>query len=149
MTHETVHTMPLDALRTRAREVQRLIAEARAIARSSFESLDSPAAADEAAHRVGSLLDAAQRLLPGMPPLAEERERAPRSKPPRDSGWRRVTLRGGADRALATLERATILESIVDDAATLFAEIERGRSSSAFRAAELLPADSERLPRRN
>src|SRR5580698_9361536 len=70
MTHETVHTMPLEALRARAREAQRLIAEARAIARSSFEAVDSRGAADEAAHRVGSLLDAAQHLLPGMTPLA-------------------------------------------------------------------------------
>jgi hypothetical protein len=148
MGNETVHTMSLEALRARASEAQRLIAEARTIARASFEALDSPRAADEAAHRVGALLDAAQRLLPGMAPLTDERDRAPRSKPPRESGWRRVTMRGGVDRALATIERAAILESIAEDAATLFAEIERGRSSSAFPAADIAACDSERLPRR-
>jgi hypothetical protein len=149
MTQDTVHTMPLEALRARAKEAQRLIAEARTIARNSFVALDSSTDADDAADRVGSLLDAAQRLLPGMAPLAEARERPPRSRPSRDMGWRRVTMRGGADRALATLERATILESIADEAVALFAEIERGRSSSAFRVADVSPAESERMPRRN
>ncbi len=149
MGNDTVHTMPLDALRARASEARRLIAEARAIARASFETLDAPKTADEAAHRVGMLLDAAQTLLPGMAPLADERDRAPRSKPPRESGWRRVTMRGGVHRALETIERAAILETLAEDAATLFAEIERGRSSSAFPAADLASSDSERLPRRN
>jgi hypothetical protein len=149
MGNDTVHTMPLDALRARAREARRLISEARVIARASFEALDAPKTAEEAADRVGSLLDAAQALLPGMAPLADERDRAPRSKPPRDSGWRRVTMRGGVDRALATIERAAILEALVEEAATLFAEIERGRSSSAFPAADTVSSDSERLPRRN
>ena len=149
MGNETVYTMPLDALRARAHEARRLIAEARAIARASFEAVDAPKTADEAAHRVGSLLDAAQALLPGMAPLADERDRAPRSKPSRESGWRRVTMRGGADRALAMIERAAILEGLAEDAATLFAEIEHGRSSSAFRAADPAVSESERLPRRN
>jgi hypothetical protein len=149
MGNETVHTMPLDALRARAQEARRLIAEARAIARASFEALDAPKTADEAAHRVGSLLDAAQALLPGMAPLTDERDRAPRSKPRHESGWRRVTTRGGVDRALATLERAAILENLAEDAATLFAEIERGRTSSAFPAADVAACDSERLPRRH
>jgi hypothetical protein len=95
---------------------------------------------------VGVLLDAAQRLLPGMPPLADERgSRASllRSKNP-ESGLRRVTLRGGQERALESIERAQILESIAGDAAGLIAEIER-RSSSMFRAAE--PAAREELTR--
>lgn len=160
----TVHTMPLETLRARAREAQRLIAQAREIARHSFDGHDGPLRPREdrdgaydardseappssgnggqgadASRRVGQLLDAAQRLLPGIPSLVDERPypSRPRSKPP-ESGWRRVTLRGGAERALDALERARILEDIASDAAGLVAEIER-RSSSAFRAADVAP----------
>ena len=155
----TVHTMPLEALRARAGEAQRLIARARDIARRSFEGhalrlavredadadvgSDRGASygeADDDARRVGQLLDAAQRLLPGIPSLIEDRPfptRPARAKP-QESGWRRVTLRGGADRALETIERARILDEVASDASGLVAEIER-RSSSVFRAADVAP----------
>jgi hypothetical protein len=136
----TVHTMPLDELRVRAREARRLIAQGREIARDSFEQHDRehPPRLDDgdASHRVGLLLDAAQRLLPGIASLAEERAIPCRSKHPPDSGWRRVTLRGGAERALESIERARILEDVADDAAMLIAEIAR-RSSSVFRTADV------------
>jgi hypothetical protein len=156
-TELTVHTMPLEALRARAREAARLIAQAREIARNSFDGHrrsvlfdDSPASQRDdaappsedtrAARRVGQLLDAAQRLLPGIPSLVEERpfpSRPARTKPP-DSGWRRITLRGGTERALEAIERARLLEEVASDAAGLVAEIER-RSSSVFRAADVAP----------
>jgi hypothetical protein len=140
LTEATVHTMPLEALRARAREARRLIAQAREIARVSLggeHDLQGPPSSDEStpSRRVGLLLDAAQRLLPGMPPLADEHAPHSRTKRP-DSGMRRVTLRGGADRALDSIERAEILDAIAGDAAGLIAEIER-RSSSMFRAAEV------------
>jgi hypothetical protein len=134
----TVHTMRLDVLRTRAGEAQRLIARAREIAHRSFDAGGEAYEGDDDASRVGQLLDAAQRLLPGIPSLIEARPfptRPARSKPP-ESGWRRVTLRGGPDRALETIERARILEDVAHDAAGLVAEIER-RSSSVFRAADV------------
>jgi hypothetical protein len=172
MSEPTVHTMPLDALRARAREALRLIARAREIARHSFdghevrssvrargqseesrlETREDPEPpsdygvsygetdGEDDARRVGQLLDAAQRLLPGIPSLIEDRPfptRPARAKPP-ESGWRRVTLRGGAERALETIERARILDEVASDAAGLVAEIER-RSSSVFRAADVAP----------
>jgi hypothetical protein len=150
VTDMTVHTMPLEALRARAREARRLLAQAREIARTTLgDGSDHGPPSSEETHpsrRVGVLLDAAQRLLPGMAPLAEEyasRASALRSKNP-ESGLRRVTLRGGHERALESIERAQILESIAGDAAGLIAEIER-RSSSMFRAAE--PAGREELTR--
>jgi len=138
----TVHTMPLDALRARAREAQRLIAQAREIARASFEAPSFETASlsegTDPSRRVGLLLDAVQRLLPGVQSLVEERgpisrSRARVKKP--ESGWRRVTLRGGTARALDTIERAQIVEDIVGETAGLIAEIER-RSASSFRAAD-------------
>jgi hypothetical protein len=142
MAELTVHTMPIEALRARAREAQRLLAQAREITRASFdrESEASPPSSEEShpSRRVGVLLDAAQRLLPGMPPLADEHAYALRAKPS-DSGLRRVTLRGGAERALESIERAEIVESVAREAAGLVAEIER-RSSSTFRVADALPA---------
>jgi hypothetical protein len=142
-TVHTVHTMPLDELRVRSREARRLIAQGREIARESFEKHDRDriARTDDgvASHRVGLLLDAAQRLLPGIASLAEERAIPSRSKHPPDSGWRRVTLRGGEARALESIERAKILEDVADDAARLIAEIAR-RSSSVFRAADIAPS---------
>jgi hypothetical protein len=152
MIESTVHTMPLDELRARAREAQRLIGQAREIARVSFDarkgagddSEGPPSDGTEggaASERVGTLLDAAQRLLPGMPSLAEERAFSPRAKKP-DTGWRRVTLRGGADRALETIERAEILDTLVQEAAGLIAEIER-RSSSMMRVADVASERSE------
>jgi hypothetical protein len=149
MTELTVHTMPLDVLRARASEAQRLIARAREIAYRSFDlrgDADGAQGAqgaqdtDDDASRVGQLLDAAQRLLPGIPSLVEDRpfpSRPARAKPP-ELGWRRVTLRGGADRALEAIERARILDEVAHDAAGLVAEIER-RSSSVFRAADVAP----------
>jgi uncharacterized membrane protein YccC len=135
----TVHTMALEELRARAREAERLIAQAREIARVSFDAHDDahspPSEGVDASRRVGLLLDAVQRLLPGMPALADERVPSSRAKR-HESGWKRVTLRGGADRALDSLERAQLLERIVDDAAGLIAEIER-RSSSVFRVADV------------
>jgi hypothetical protein len=110
----------------------RIIAEARVITRAAFDPMSRrELSSREAAERVGSLLDAAQRLLPGMAPLSEVHDHAPRSRP-RDSSRRRVTMRGGPDRALGQIERAAILESILEEARILFAEIERGRSSSHF-----------------
>jgi hypothetical protein len=158
----TVHAMPLEELRARAREARRLIAQARDIARASFDRHDrghhppasgtvpayalyvphvprahfasvSDAATAEESNRVGLLLDAAQRLLPGIPSLVEER--APASRMKRiESSARRITLRGGEQRALESIERAKILEAVSEDAAALIAEIGR-RSSSPFRAA--------------
>jgi hypothetical protein len=152
LSEATVHTMPLEALRARAREARRLIAEARQIARVSLgaeNDLQGPPSSEESdpSRRVGLLLDAAQGLLPGMPPLAEER--APYSRTKRqESGVRRVTLRGGADRALDSIERAQILDAIAGDAAGLIAEIER-RSSSMFRAADVAaPSERAGLSRR-
>jgi hypothetical protein len=142
-TVHSVHSMPLAELRARSREARRLIAQAREIARSSFEQHDgerfSPMDEGDASHRVGLLLDAAQRLLPGIASLAEERAIPSRSKHAPDSGWRRVTLRGGEERALESIERARILEDVADDAAMLIAEIAR-RSSSVFRAADVAPS---------
>jgi hypothetical protein len=148
-TEMTVHTMPLDALRARAREARRLLEQAREIARANLgdgSDLQAPPSSEEThpSRRVGVLLDAAQRLLPGMP-LAEDRAASGplgrlssrplfRAKPP-ESGQRRVTLRGGEERALESIERAEILDGIAGDAAMLIAEIER-RSSSMLRAAE-------------
>jgi hypothetical protein len=105
---------------------------------------------EDDARRVGQLLDAAQRLLPGIPSLIEDRPfptRPARTKPA-ESGWRRVTLRGGAERALETIERARILDEVASDAAGLVAEIER-RSSSVFRAADVatLAVDDEERER--
>jgi hypothetical protein len=149
MMTETVHTMPLDALRARAREAQRLIAQAREIARVSFDGQEErtppPSDRGDDSRRVGALLDAVQRLLPGMPPLTEERPASSRAKRS-ESGWRRVTLRGGEERALDAIERAKLLESAADDAAGLLAEIER-RSSSAFRAADVAPVQERATPR--
>jgi hypothetical protein len=143
VTEDSVHTMPLEALRGRAGEARRLLAQAREIARLAFDNgSDTPPASSDGnelaegtdpSRRVGLLLDAAQRLLPGIPPLAEEGSVYARIKKP-TSGWRRVTLRGGADRALDSIERAELLEAVAGDAAILVAEIER-RSSSMFRAA--------------
>jgi len=151
----SVHTMPLDELRSRAREARRLLARAREIARVSFDNHDGgrPSIADasegggDAAHRVGLLFDAAQRLLPGMAPFADER--APASRMKRiDTSWRRVTLRGGTERALEAIERAEILEMLLEDAEGLVAEIGR-RSSSVQRTAEAAPASTkERATRR-
>ena len=95
---------------------------------------------DDASRRVGQLLDAAQRLLPGIPSLVEDRPfpTRPARMKPAESGWRRVTLRGGAERALEAIERAQILDEVASDAAGLVAEIER-RSSSVFRAADVAP----------
>jgi len=126
--------MSLDALRVRVSEARRLLAQARAIARASFE-IDGPPKSEviDAPRRVGLLLDAAQRLLPGIAPLTEERLRASRGKS-RDTGRRRVTLRAGAERAIQVVERAQLLEAVEDDAAGLIAEIER-RSSAPFRVA--------------
>jgi hypothetical protein len=130
----TIHTMPLAALRARAAEARRVLAQARAIARSSFDAEGPQNNGAEAPRRVGLLLDAAQRLLPGMPPLADARARSSRSKP-RESSWRRVTLRGGEGKAMDTIERAEILDAVADDAAGLVAEIER-RSSTVFRTTD-------------
>ncbi len=137
----TVYTMPLEDLRVHAREARRLIAQAREIARMSLEArrderTSSPEEVD-ASRRAGLLLDAAERLLPGMPSLGDERASTTRAKAP-ESGWRRVTLRGGPERALDALERGRILEDVADDAAVLVAEIAR-RSSSVFRAADVTP----------
>jgi hypothetical protein len=132
----TVHTMPIEALRARADEAQRLIAQAREIVRDSFDALHrAPSDGPEASGRVGLLLDAAQRLLPGMPPLADERLRSYRAKE-RESGWRRVTLRAGPEKAIAAIERAEILATVADQAAGLIAEIDR-RSSSMLRVADV------------
>jgi hypothetical protein len=139
MGETTVHTMPLDELRARAREAERLIAQAREIARVSFDAHEDahspPSEGVDASRRVGLLLDAVQRLLPGMPALADEQRPSSYRAKKHESGWRRVTLRGGTDRALDSIERAQILEGVVDDATGLIAEIER-RSSSVFRAAD-------------
>jgi hypothetical protein len=143
----TVHTMTLEVLRARAREAQRLIAQAREIARVSFDrSADAQAPPSseggDASRRVGLLLDAAQGLLPGMTSFADERPLSSRAKRP-ESGWARtarVTLRAGTEQALESIERARILEEVADDAAGLIAEIER-RSSSMFRAAEVARTD--------
>jgi hypothetical protein len=134
-TEATVHTMPLTALRARVEEALRLIGEAHQVARAAFDVGRYVAYADgaEASLRVGQLLDAAQRLLPGMPPLADERPPARAKR--HDSGWRRVTLRGGEERALDALERTALLERVGGEAASLVAMIER-RSSSAMRVAE-------------
>jgi hypothetical protein len=86
------------------------------------------------------LLDAAQRLLPGLPPLAEGRSRTARARH-KESGWRRVTLRAGKDRALEAIERAELLDALADEAAGLVSEIER-RSSSTLRAAERRTSDA-------
>jgi hypothetical protein len=148
----TVHTMPLEALRGRAREAQRLIAQAREIARASFESppyeTAPPSEGADPSRRVGLLLDAMQSLLPGMPPLIDEmvpssraRSRAKKS----EGSLKRVTLRGGTARALDAIERAQILEEIAGDAAGLVAEIER-RSGYVLRAAEVT-IDSRRASR--
>jgi hypothetical protein len=137
--------MPLATLRARASEVMRIIAEARVITRAAFDPMSQRALSSrEAAERVGSLLDAAQRLLPGMAPLSE------RSRP-RDSSLRRVTMRGGPDRALGQIERAALLESILEEAHVLFTEIERGRSSAHFLASEPPPSmgDGARSSRRS
>jgi hypothetical protein len=148
-TSTSVHTMPLDELRLRAREARRLIAQGRDIARASFERHDREGSSllDEAdsSHRVGLLLDAAQRLLPGIASLAEESAIPSRTKHPPESGWRRVTLRAGAERALDAIERARILEDVADDAAILIAEIAR-RSSSVFRAADVAPSVAPPAP---
>jgi hypothetical protein len=131
----SVHTMSLDALRVRVSEARRLLAQARAIARASFEVGGPPQSeVIDAPRRVGFLLDAAQRLLPGIAPLTEERLRSSRGKSRDTRSRRRVTLRAGAERAMQAVERAQLLEAVEDDAAGLVAEIER-RSSSAFRAA--------------
>ncbi len=145
MRSDSVHTMPLATLRARASEVMRIIAEARVITRAAFDPMSQRALSSrEAAERVGSLLDAAQRLLPGMAPLSE------RSRP-RDSSLRRVTMRGGPDRALGQIERAALLESILEEAHVLFTEIERGRSSAHFLASEPPPSmgDGARSSRRS
>ncbi len=150
MRSDSVHTMPLATLRARASEVMRIIAEARVITRAAFDPMSQRALSSrEAAERVGSLLDAAQRLLPGMAPLSEALDRPPRSRP-RDSSLRRVTMRGGPDRALGQIERAALLESILEEAHVLFTEIERGRSSAHFLASEPPPSmgDGARSSRR-
>jgi hypothetical protein len=140
----TVHTMPLDALRARAREAQRLIAQAREIARASFESPSyetaPPSEGTDPSRRVGLLLDAMQGLLPGMPPLVDEKVPSSRSRArvkKSESSMQRVTLRGGAARALDAIERAHILEEIAGDAAGLIAEIER-RSGYVLRATDVM-----------
>jgi hypothetical protein len=143
--------MPLDVLRARASEALRLIAEARTVARASF---DAAAGGDRrgraeggtAADRVGGLLDAAERLLPGITPFAEANDRSPRSKPP-ESMLRRVTMRGGPERAMDQLERAALLKSVADEAAALLGEIERGRTSAHFLAADTAITESEPNPR--
>jgi hypothetical protein len=158
----TVHTMPLELLRARAREAQRLIAQAREIARASFESpsyeaappsatppsVPPPSEGADPSRRVGLLLDAMQSLLPGMPPLIDEMVPSSRSRSrtkKSESSLKRVTLRGGAARALDAIERAQILEEIAGDAAGLVAEIER-RSGYALRAAEVM-VESRRASR--
>jgi hypothetical protein len=145
--------MALAELRPRAREARRLIAQGRMIARASFEQHDRERSLllddGDASHQVGLLLDAAQRLLPGIASLAEESAIPSRAKHAHESGWRRVTLRGGTERALDALERARILEDVTDDAAILIAEIAR-RSSSVFRAADVAPVvepEAERATR--
>jgi hypothetical protein len=146
----TVHTMPLEELRSRAREARRLIARAREISRATFERHESQpgevlpsadAEAADASHRVGLLLDAAQRLLPGTS-LADEHGPVSRTKRV-ETGWRRVTLRGGTERALDAIERGAILEGVMEDAAGLIAEIGR-RSSSVLRAADVVAEQSVR-----
>ncbi len=149
----TVHTMPLEELRSRAREARRLIARARDISRATFERQEShpsgapptvEAEAADASHRVGLLLDAAQRLLPGTS-LADEHGPSSRTKRV-ETGWRRVTLRGGTERALDAIERGAILEGVMEDAAGLIAEIGR-RSSAVLRAADVVAQPSNHLRR--
>ncbi len=151
----TVHTMALEELRSRAREARRLIAQARQIARASFDEHDQlKVAADrspsseggDASRRVGLLLDAAQGLLPGMS-FARGTSALPSSRAKRieaESGWRRVTLRGGTERALESIERARILEEVADDATGLIAEIERRSSSTSAAPPTPAPARTRR-----
>lgn len=138
-TLQTVHTMPLDELRPRAREARRLIAQAREIARLAFENHEGRAPdSGDASHRVGFLFDAVHRLLPGMTLLEDRSGPISRTKR-KDDQWRRVTLRAGAGHALEELERGQILEELADDAVGLIAEIGR-RTSAVIRVGDAAPA---------
>ena len=91
----SVHTMPLADLRSRAREANRLIDQARALARTSLEGAyanvdplrahdeahdSGPSSAEDAARRAGALVDAAFRVLPGLAAILEdEHVRSPES----------------------------------------------------------------------
>ncbi|HEY2512032.1 MAG TPA: hypothetical protein VGI39_14290 [Polyangiaceae bacterium] len=122
--------MDLGTLRARVREARRLIAQARQIARASFEH-EAPPKRDlvDAPKNVGWLFDSVHRLLPGMAPFGGE------SPPPASASFAPLSRAPrGTDRPMDAMERDRLLSEISEDAADLLAEIERG-SASSFRAA--------------
>lgn len=137
----SVQTMDLGTLRTRVHEARRLIAQARQIARASFEREEQPKNDGvDAPKRVGNLVDAVHRLLPGMAPFGCE-ALPPSSFVPSSH----TRARAGTDRPMDAMERSRLLSEISEDAADLLAEIERG-SASSFRAAVEI-ADTGAHPR--
>jgi hypothetical protein len=118
--------MPPEALRSRAREVQRLVEQARAVVHAQFHGADrQPDSAG--ANQVGGVLDAIERLLPGIGILAVQW--ATRRDDPDERDGAQATSRTFAketkrDRA----EREALVRSLAEAVGSLLAEIERGRA---------------------
>jgi len=117
----TIHTMPIDTLRARSREAQRMVDQARELVRASFEE-NAPDSGRE--KQVGAMLDAIERLLPGIGLLAVRQagERGGKS----DSGALVPTPR---EKTREQIERAELIASITESVAVVLQDIERGRAS--------------------
>ena len=121
VTEDTVHTMPLEALRGRAGEARRLLAQARgnrALSPSTTGATPRPRRATESWRRpIPPRGPPARRRAAPPPGDAAARRGAARPTADRSGprpAWRRVTLRGGADRALDSIERAELLEAVAE-----------------------------------
>jgi hypothetical protein len=110
-----LHAMPLETLRARAREADRLIEQARAIVHKTFARERSPD--HGSSHQVGALLDAVERLLPGIGVTAAQL--GDHASGPRPSS-----------RSSERPERETIVRTMAERIASLLADIERARSTA-------------------
>ena len=122
----TIHAMPVETLRTRTREAQRLVEQARALVRASFERNVSPDSGRE--KQVGGMLDAIERLLPGIGLLAVQRV-GDRDRERRDS----LPIATPREKTREQIDRAEMIASTSEALAGLLQDIERGRSTAPAR----------------
>jgi hypothetical protein len=123
----TIHSMPLESLRASTREALRLVEQARSLVRESFERNVSPDSGRE--KQVGAMLDAIERILPGIGVLAVQRV-AEGDRPRHDSGMLVPTPR---ERTREQVERSELIATVVESLTGLLQEIERARTSSVMR----------------
>jgi hypothetical protein len=132
----TLHSLPIETLRQRVREAHRLLDQAHALVRASFERNQSPDSGRE--KQVGALLDALERLLPGIGLLAVQRA----GEIGAASGPHGVVVSTPRERSREEIERAELIAGLADAIAQLLWEIERARMSTVMKAADV-PSSSQ------